>query len=124
MPTAFTPRTIAARLDELWSPRVVATLDDNYVKVAKVQGTFDWHAHEHEDELFYILDGSLRIDFADGTHVELQAGDACVVPKGVRHRPVAESECRLMLIEKQGTAHTGDVTTAHTRTIAEQLRPL
>ena len=116
-------RAAAGALTELWSPRVVATLDDSYVKVAKVQGTLAWHAHEHEDELFVVLKGRLRIEM-EGSTVELGEGDAFVVPKGVRHNPVADEECHIMLIERQTTLHTGTETTDRTRSIAEQLRPL
>jgi mannose-6-phosphate isomerase-like protein (cupin superfamily) len=116
-------RAAAGALTELWSPRVVATLDDSYVKVAKVQGTLAWHAHEYEDELFVVLKGRLRIEM-EGSTVELGEGDAFVVPKGVRHNPVADEECHIMLIERQTTLHTGTQTTDRTRSIAEQLRPL
>lgn len=109
------------KLDELWSPRVVAELDDSYVKVVKVQGTFAWHAHENEDELFYILKGRLRIEMEDGA-VDLAEGEMFVVPKGVRHNPIAEHECHILLIERKSTQHTGDVRTEQTRSLAEQLR--
>jgi len=115
------PATAAAALTKLWSPRVVAEFDDYYVKVAKVLGSFTWHAHEHEDELFHILTGRLRIEFESGP-VDLRAGDVFVVPKGMRHNPVALEECHVMLIEKKSTLHTGDVVTAQTRSIDEQLR--
>ena len=117
------PGKIAAGLTELWSPRVVAELDDSFVKVAKVQGSLTWHSHDDEDELFYILKGSLRIEMEDRTIV-LEQGDAFVVPKGVRHNPVAERECHLMLIERKTTLHTGSEVTDKTRSLAEQLRPV
>jgi len=117
------PKRIAAALTEHWSPRVVTELDDSYVKVAKVQGTLAWHSHEAEDELFFILKGSLKIEMEDRT-VTLNEGDAFVVPKGVRHNPVAEQECHLMLIERKTTLHTGSEVTEKTRSIAEQLRPV
>ena len=123
MSKAVSPRAIAAELTELWSPRVVAELDDSYVKVAKVQGTLAWHSHENEDELFYILKGRLRIEMETGS-VELAEGEAFVVPKGVRHNPVAEEECHIMLIERKTTLHTGSEVTAKTRTLEDQLRPL
>lgn len=110
----------AGALDELWSPRVVARVADQYVKVAKVQGEFVWHAHEDEDELFLILRGSLRIQMEEGD-VVLEAGDLFVVPAGVRHNPVADEECWLALIEPVRTKHTGDVVVAKTRSIEEQL---
>ena len=116
------PRQIAESLAELWSPRVIGELDDSYVKVAKVRGTFGWHNHEHEDELFFILKGRLRIEMHAGA-VELGEGEMFVVPRGVQHNPVAERECLVMLIERKSTSHSGDVVNEHTRSIAEQLRP-
>jgi mannose-6-phosphate isomerase-like protein (cupin superfamily) len=116
-------KNVAAHLVEHWSPRVVAELDDSYVKVAKVQGSLTWHSHDNEDELFYVLQGALRIEMEDRT-VELREGDAFVVPKGVRHNPVAEQECHIMLIERKTTLHTGAETTDRTRSLAEQLRPV
>ena len=110
----------ACALTEHWSPKVVARVGDQFVKVAKVLGEFVWHAHEHEDELFLILRGSLRIQFEDG-EVTLGAGDVFVVPAGVRHNPVAEEECWLALMEPVQTKHTGDVVTDRTRSIDEQL---
>lgn len=93
---------------ELWSPRVVAELNDYQVKVAKLQGEFLWHAHDGTDELFLVLHGELRIEFRDRV-VELGEGELCVVPAGVEHRPVAERECHLLLIEPRGTVNTGNV---------------
>ena len=123
MPQAASPARVAARLDELWSPRVVAEVDDAYVKVAKVHGTFGWHAHADEDELFLVLKGRLRIEMEAGA-VELGEGELYVVPKGVRHNPVAADECHVMLIERKTTLHTGDMVNEKTRSIAEQLRPV
>lgn len=123
MTHATSPARVAARLDELWSPRVVAEVDDAYVKVAKVHGTFGWHAHADEDELFLVLKGRLRIEMEAGA-VELGEGELYVVPKGVRHNPVAEQECHVMLIERKSTLHTGDMVNDKTRSIAEQLRPV
>jgi mannose-6-phosphate isomerase-like protein (cupin superfamily) len=117
------PRQIAESLTELWSPRVVGELDDSYVKVAKVQGSIGWHNHAHEDELFFILKGQLRIELQAGP-VLLNEGEMFVVPKGVQHNPVAEQECLVMLIERKSTLHTGDVVNEHTRSLAEQLRPV
>jgi mannose-6-phosphate isomerase-like protein (cupin superfamily) len=117
------PASVAASLTELWSPRVVAEVDDAYVKVAKVHGSLAWHSHDDEDELFFILKGRLRIEMESGA-VELGEGDVYVVPKGVRHNPVAESECHLMLIERKSTRHTGNAVTAQTRSLADQLRPV
>ncbi len=113
----------AAALSELWSPRVVGEVDEAYIKVAKVQGSLAWHAHDDEDEMFLVLSGRLRIEMERGA-VELQEGEMFVVPKGVRHNPVAEQECCILLIERKSTRHTGDVTTDKTRSLEEQLRPL
>ena len=123
MSEVVSPSRIAAGLTELWSPRVIAELDDSFVKVTKVHGTLAWHSHDAEDELFYILKGSLTIEMEKET-VVLREGDAFVVPKGVRHNPIAEHECHVMLIERKTTLHTGNEVTDKTRSIAEQHRPI
>jgi mannose-6-phosphate isomerase-like protein (cupin superfamily) len=123
MTKAVSLQQVAATLTELWSPRVVGEVDDAYIKVAKVCGSLTWHSHENEDELFFILKGGLRIEMESGS-VELGEGEMFIVPKGIRHNPVAERECLLMLVERKSTLHTGDVTTEQTRTLAEQLRPV
>ena len=120
MSKVVSPKQIAASLHEHWSPRVIAEVDDAYIKVAKVHGSLAWHSHENEDELFLVLKGHLRIEMEDSA-VELDEGEMFVVAKGVRHNPVAEQECHLMLIERKSTLHTGNVVTAKTRSIAEQL---
>jgi mannose-6-phosphate isomerase-like protein (cupin superfamily) len=102
---------------------VIAEFDDSFVKVAKVHGSFAWHSHEHEDELFFILKGTFRIEMEDRT-VDLHQGQAFVVPKGVRHNPSADEECLIMLIERKTTLHTGYEITNLTRSLAEQLRPV
>ena len=122
MPGVVSPARVAGALTELWSPRVIGELDDAYIKVAKVQGTLAWHSHDNEDEMFLVLKGRLRIEM-EGSTVELGEGDMYVVPKGVRHNPVADEECLIMLIERKSTLHTGEVTTSKTRSLEEQLRP-
>jgi mannose-6-phosphate isomerase-like protein (cupin superfamily) len=117
------PKLIAASLTEHWSPRVIAEVDDSFIKVAKVKGTLAWHSHDNEDELFLILKGRLRIEMEDRV-IDLAEGEMFVVPKGTRHNPIADEECLLMLIEKKSTLHTGDVVTEKTRTREEQLRPV
>ncbi|MEO7430526.1 MAG: cupin domain-containing protein [Dokdonella sp.] len=123
MTDVVSPAKIAASLSELWSPRVIGEVDNNYVKVAKIHGVFGWHAHLDEDELFYVLEGRLRIEMEDRS-VDLDTGDLFVVPKGVRHNPVAEQECRVLLIERKSTLHTGDAVTEKTRSLEDQLRPV
>jgi len=120
MREVVSPKAAAAKLTELWSPRVIAELDDSFVKVAKVHGSLAWHSHEGEDELFLVLEGSLRIEMEQRS-VELQEGELFVVPKGVRHNPVADDECLVMLVERKTTLHTGSDVTDRTRSIAEQL---
>ena len=120
MPSASSPKTMAAALTDYWSPRIIGEVDDSYIKVAKVRGSLCWHSHDDEDELFVVLDGHLRIELEAGA-VELAAGELFVVRKGVRHNPVAEAECLILLIERKSTLHTGREVTARTRSIAEQL---
>ncbi len=121
MPNVESPKQIAASLTELWSPRVIGEVDDAYIKVAKVQGMLVWHSHDNEDELFLVLQGRLVIEMEERT-VELNEGEMFVVPKGVRHNPVAEEECLIMLVERKSTEHTGDVINERTRSIEEQIR--
>lgn len=114
---------LIAELDKVtdyWSPRVVARVNDQYVKVAKLKGELTWHKHDNEDELFHILKGRLVIEYEDEA-VSLEEGDIHVVPKGVMHNPVAEEECWIALVETVTTQHTGDVVIEKTRSIDEQL---
>ena len=110
-------------LNELWSPRVVGQVNNQYIKVAKVQGEFPWHTHEHEDEMFLVLRGLLRIGRAeaDGGPVSVGPGEFFVVPRGIRHNTSAAEETWVALIETTTTLHTGSEQTALTRSIAEQL---
>lgn len=122
MTQPLSPKDLAQALPEFWSPRIIGEVDEAYVKVAKVMGSLAWHAHADQDELFLVLRGALRIEMEDRT-VDLGEGDLFIVPKGVRHNPVAEAECHLLLVERKSTQHTGDVVTDRTRSISEQLRP-
>lgn len=123
MERPLSPQAIAASLSELWSPRVIGSVDEHYVKVAKVQGELGWHAHAGEDELFFVLSGRLRIEMEAGA-VELGPGEMYVVPKGVRHHPLAREETHLLLFERKSTLHTGGNADPAARSIEEQLRPL
>jgi mannose-6-phosphate isomerase-like protein (cupin superfamily) len=100
-------------ISALWSPKIVAQVNDTQVKLAKIHGTFDWHSHEREDELFLVLKGRLKLEFRD-RDVWLEQGQLCLVPRGVEHRPVAPEEVHIMLIEPAGTRNTGDVETERT----------
>lgn len=107
-------------LSEYWSPRVVAQVNDQYVKVARLLGEFPWHQHEAEDELFLVLRGRLRLEFRDHV-VDLDPGQCCVVRRGVEHRPACPEECWVVLIETVTTTHTGTLVTDRTRSIDDQL---
>jgi mannose-6-phosphate isomerase-like protein (cupin superfamily) len=93
--------------DEPWQPKVVAEMNDYQFKIVKLQGDFIWHSHTDTDETFIVIEGDLRIDFREGA-VRLAAGEMFVVPKGVEHRPCAEREVKLLLIEPRGVANTGE----------------
>ncbi|MBB6095367.1 mannose-6-phosphate isomerase-like protein (cupin superfamily) [Povalibacter uvarum] len=96
-----------SRFNEHWSPRVIAEMNDYQFKLVKVQGEFVWHRHDDTDEVFIVIDGELTLRFRDG-EVLLRPGEMYVVPKGVEHQPVAERECRMMLVEPRGVVNTGD----------------
>jgi mannose-6-phosphate isomerase-like protein (cupin superfamily) len=105
---------------EKWSPYSVAELNGQQVLLAKVEGEFVWHAHEKEDELFYVVKGKLFIEFRDKT-VELSSGEMIVVPKGVEHRPRAEEEAWILLFEPLGIKHSGNVTTEITKSFYPKI---
>jgi mannose-6-phosphate isomerase-like protein (cupin superfamily) len=107
-------------ITEHWSPVVIGRVNDQYLKAAKLKGEFCWHAHEEEDELFFIVRGRLRM-MLEHRSVELAEGDFLTVPKGVRHNPVAHEECWVLLIETVTTRHTGDVSDPRTKSIEAQL---
>lgn len=93
--------------DEQWSPKVIAEMNDYQFKIVKIEGDFIWHSHADTDETFVVLKGHLRIDFKDG-HVNIAEGEMYVVPKGVEHKPYAENEVQMLLIEPRGVPNTGD----------------
>ena len=96
------------QVQEYWSPHIVAELNGQYLKIAKLKGEFVWHHHEAEDELFYVIKGSLEIQFRDGNK-SLNKGDCLCIPKGVEHRPVAKEEVWIALFEPKDTLNTGNV---------------
>lgn len=93
---------------EYWSPRIVGELNGQYVKLAKFKGEFVWHDHANEDELFLVVKGSLKIELRDKT-IHLNEGEFCIIPKGVEHKPVADEEAWIMLLEPKSTEQTGGV---------------
>lgn len=103
-----------SRFDATWTPHVVAELNGQMVKLAKLEGPFVWHDHADEDELFWVVRGRLRIEFRDAEPVELGPGEIVVVPRGVAHRPVALPTAAVVLFEPASTAHTGTVDTERT----------
>ena len=107
MPEAVNLAEKLSQFSEHWAPRTVSSYNGNDVMVVKVQGEFQWHAHPDTDDFFLVLQGKVRIDTEDGP-VHLAPGELYVVPKGKQHRPVAEGEAHLLLIEPRGTPNTGD----------------
>ncbi len=92
--------------DEQWAPKVIAEMNEYQFKIVRIKGDFVWHDHKDTDETFIVLEGNLRIDFRDG-HVNLAKGEMYVVPKGVEHKPFAEKEVKMLLIEPRGVLNTG-----------------
>jgi mannose-6-phosphate isomerase-like protein (cupin superfamily) len=102
-----------ASFDEAWKPRIAAALNGQEVKLVKLRGAFEWHHHEREDELFLVVKGTLRMELRDRL-VVLEEGEFLVVPRGVEHRPVAETEAHVLLFEPAGTVNTGNLTSGRT----------
>ena len=103
---------------EYWSPKIVGELNGQHVKLTKLKGEFVWHRHNNEDELFYVLNGKLKIEFRDKT-IELSENEFLIVPKGTEHRPVAEEEVSVMLFEPITTLNTGDIASDLTKHILD-----
>ena len=96
-----------SKFSEHWSPKVIAEMNDYQFKLVKIEGDFVWHDHPDTDEVFIVIEGTMQIEFEDRT-IELNEGEMLVVPKGVRHKPYAEEECKVMLVEPRGVVNTGD----------------
>ena len=109
-----------ARIDAHWEPKVVGELNGQQVKVVKFLGSFVWHHHEREDELFYVVKGRFRMEYRDRS-VWVEQGEFVIVPKMVQHRPVAEAEVEVMLFEPATTLNTGNVRNERTRDVLERL---
>jgi mannose-6-phosphate isomerase-like protein (cupin superfamily) len=106
----YSPINIQKKLTKFsdhWSPKIIAQMNDYHFKLVKFQGDFVWHKHNDTDEVFIVIDGEMSIVFKDG-NVILQQGEMFVVPKGMTHKPFAEKECNIMLVEPAGTKNTGD----------------
>lgn len=115
IPASFTD------IKEYFSPKIVAEVNNEYVKLAKIKGQeVPWHTHENEDELFYIVSGELLMEIEEKDSFILETGDMFVVKKGTTHRVSSKEECLIILIESKTTKHTGDVSSAITKTIEQQ----
>lgn len=97
-----------SKFNELWSPKVIAEMNEYQFKLAKIKNDFIWHSHEETDETFIVIEGSMSIEFESET-IKLNEGEMIVVPKGKKHRPFAKEEAKIMLIEPRGIKNTGDV---------------
>ena len=106
--------------DELWSPKIVGELNGQQVKIAKIEGEFLWHHHENEDELFLVIKGKLTIKLRD-EDVRLEEGEFLIVPRGVDHKPVAQEEAHILMLEPAGTLNTGNVQSERTVQEAEWI---
>jgi mannose-6-phosphate isomerase-like protein (cupin superfamily) len=102
---------------EFWSPRIVGAVNDSYIKLVKVKGEFVWHDHKEEDELFLVLKGRLTVKTRD-SDIELQEGEFVIIPKGVEHKPVADSEAHLLFLERSTTINTGNI--RNEKTVVDQ----
>jgi mannose-6-phosphate isomerase-like protein (cupin superfamily) len=109
-----------ARFEERWSPRIAGEVNDAHVKLAKLEGEFVWHRHEHEDELFLVVRGRLTLRLRDGD-LELGPGELAIVPRGVEHLPIAREETHVLLFEPKTTLNTGEVRSERTRDVLERL---
>jgi mannose-6-phosphate isomerase-like protein (cupin superfamily) len=109
-----------AQFRDYWNPRIVAELNGQYVKLAKLKGEFDWHHHDQEDEMFLVIKGKLKMEFRDNIK-EINEGDFIIVPKGVEHKPVAEDEVELLLFEPVSTLNTGNIENEKTNRNLERL---
>lgn len=109
-----------SQIDDHWNPRIAAELNGQYIKLVKFQGEFVWHSHELEDEMFYVIEGSFRMELRE-KNIELGPGDFIVIPRGVEHRPVAEKECSVVLFEPATTLNTGEVVDKLTRRELETI---
>lgn len=110
------------KIDEYFAPKIVGEVDDVYVKIVKIKGSeIPWHHHRHEDEMFYVLEGSLLFEIENEEPFRMTKGDLYIVTKGLNHRVSSKNECKIMLIENKSTEHTGNVQAEITKSIEEQL---
>jgi mannose-6-phosphate isomerase-like protein (cupin superfamily) len=121
LPPVIDPQEKQLRLAGYWHPGLLGMVNDTAVKLARIQGEFVWHSHEHEDEMFLVLEGRLRMEFREGSR-DLAPGQMIIVPRGMEHRPVApDGDCLLLLVEPATTVNTGNVRSELTRDSVELL---
>lgn len=123
MPDTPATLNLAEKLGQFadhWNPRIIGHYNGNEVRLAKVQGDFTWHTHAETDELFLVLSGELGIEFRDGVR-RLKPGEMLIVPKGTEHRPFAEAESHILLLDREGEPNTGVNPSARTRTVLETI---
>lgn len=109
-----------ARFHEHWSPKIVGEVNESLVKLVKFKGDFVWHHHDHEDEMFLVIRGRLRMNLRERS-IDVGEGEFIIIPRGVEHKPFAQEECWVMLFEPRTTLNTGNVTNARTRVELERL---
>jgi mannose-6-phosphate isomerase-like protein (cupin superfamily) len=109
-----------SKFSDHWNPRIVSHYNGNEVRVSKLLGEFTWHSHADTDELFLVLKGTLKIEFHDGVST-IGAGEMIVVPKGTEHRPIAEEECEILIMDREGESNTGSTVSELTRAKLEEI---
>ncbi len=109
-----------ALIKEQWDPKIIAQLNDYHFKIAKIQGEFVWHSHPDTDEVFLVVNGLLTIHLRDGD-LKLAPGELCVIPKGIEHKPAADRDCQILMVEPAGTLNTGDAGGERTIEVAEWI---
>lgn len=110
-----------AMFQDHWSPRIIGQVNDLHIKAVKVEGEFVWHTHDDTDEFFLVHAGSLTIQLEGGRDVTLEPGEFFIVPRGVEHRPIADEECQILLLEPSGVVNTGDATDSDRTAMAEWI---
>jgi mannose-6-phosphate isomerase-like protein (cupin superfamily) len=113
------------KIKSFYTPKIIAEVNNEYIKLVKIKGNkVPWHIHKNEDELFYILEGSLVMELEGQENFTMNKGDLFVVPKGLKHKVSSDKECSIMLIESKSTLHTGNVTTEITKSIDSQKKDI
>jgi quercetin dioxygenase-like cupin family protein len=114
--------SVVQSISQPWTPKLIAAVNNHEIKVAKISGAFIWHSHPNSDELFYVLGGEMTLEIEGSPAVQLQKGGLFVVPRGVRHRPVADTGAEILMVEMEGTINTGDVEGSGLTVVPEDIR--